>query len=139
MVTGNFMLLAGIHPNEADRWYLGIYIDAIEWVEITNTRGMSQFADGGIVGSKPYCSSAAYINKMSDYCGNCVYDSKTKTEVNSCPFNALYWHFHVRNRAKLERNPRIGMMYKTWDKMQPEAQTAVLKKGDTLLERVESL
>jgi deoxyribodipyrimidine photolyase-related protein len=139
MVTGNFMLLAGINPDEADRWYLGIYIDAIEWVEITNTRGMSQFADGGIVGSKPYCSSAAYINKMSDYCGKCAYDSKTKTEANSCPFNALYWHFHVRNRAKLERNPRIGMMYKTWDKMQLDVQNAVLKKGDTLLEQLGSL
>jgi deoxyribodipyrimidine photolyase-related protein len=139
MVTGNFMLLAGINPDEADRWYLGIYIDAIEWVEITNTRGMSQFADGGIVGSKPYCSSAAYINKMSDYCGKCAYDSKTKTEANSCPFNALYWHFHVRNRAKLERNPRIGMMYKTWDKMQLDVQNAVLKKGEGLLERLEML
>lgn len=139
MVTGNFMLLAGINPDEADRWYLGIYIDAIEWVEITNTRGMSQFADGGIVGSKPYCSSAAYINKMSDYCGKCAYDFKTKTEANSCPFNALYWHFHVRNRAKLERNPRIGMMYKTWDKMQLDVQNAVLKKGDTLLEQLGSL
>ncbi|MFN5372455.1 MAG: cryptochrome/photolyase family protein [Bacteroidia bacterium] len=139
MVTGNFMLLAGINPDEADRWYLGIYIDAIEWVEITNTRGMSQFADGGIVGSKPYCSSAAYIQKMSDYCGNCAYDAKTKTEANSCPFNALYWHFHVRNRAKLERNPRIGMMYKTWDKMQLDVQNAVLKKGEGLLERLEVL
>jgi deoxyribodipyrimidine photolyase-related protein len=139
MVTGNFMLLAGIHPDEADRWYLGIYIDAIEWVEITNTRGMSQFADGGIVGSKPYCSSAAYINKMSDYCGNCAYDSKTKAEANSCPFNSLYWHFHLRNRAKLERNPRIGMMYKTWDKMQPDVQLAVLQKGDALLEQLGSL
>jgi len=139
MVTGNFMLLAGIHPDEADRWYLGIYIDAIEWVEITNTRGMSQFADGGIVGSKPYCSSAAYIQKMSDYCAGCPYDSKTKTEANSCPFNSLYWHFHVRNREKLERNPRIGMMYKTWDKMQPDVQQAVLRKGDSLLQNIENL
>lgn len=139
MVTGNFMLLAGIDPNEADRWYLGIYIDAIEWVEITNTRGMSQFADGGIVGSKPYCSSAAYIQKMSDYCDACPYNSKTKTESDSCPFNSLYWHFHVRNRAKLERNPRIGMMYKTWDKMLPEVQKGILEKGDSLLQHIEKL
>jgi deoxyribodipyrimidine photolyase-related protein len=79
MVTGNFALLAGVHPDEVDAWYLGIYIDAIEWVEITNTRGMSQFADGGIVGTKPYVSSASYIDKMSHYCSSCNYDKKKKT------------------------------------------------------------
>jgi deoxyribodipyrimidine photolyase-related protein len=139
MITGNFMLLAGIDPNEADRWYLGIYIDAIEWVEITNTRGMSQFADGGIVGSKPYCSSAAYINKMSNYCQNCYYNSKLKTEHNACPFNSLYWHFHLRNRDKLERNPRIGMMYKTWDKMTPHHQDALLQKAELVLDKLDDL
>lgn len=117
MVTGNFVLLAGIHPDEVDRWYLGIYIDAIEWVEITNTRGMSQFADGGIVGTKPYVSSANYIKKQGNYCDTCAYDSGKKTGSRACPFNSLYWHFYARNREKLEKNPRIGMMYRTWDKM----------------------
>ena len=139
MVTGNFMLLAGIDPDEADRWYLGIYIDAIEWVEITNTRGMSQYADGGIVGSKPYCSSAAYISKMSNYCKNCRYDSKLKTEDNACPFNSLYWYFHLRNRDKLERNPRIGMMYRTWDKMLPQHQDALIAKAESVLENLNDL
>ena len=117
MVTGNFALLAGIHPDEVDRWYLGIYIDAIEWVEITNTRGMSQFADGGIVGTKPYVSSANYIKKQGNYCDSCAYASSKKTGHGACPFNSLYWHFYARNQDKLEKNPRIGMAYKTWEKM----------------------
>ncbi len=117
MVTGNFTLLAGIHPDQVDQWYLGIYIDAIEWVEITNTRGMSQFADGGIVGSKPYVSSANYIKKQGNYCGSCAYQAEKKTGEGACPFNSLYWHFHARNRELLEKNPRIGMVYRTWDKM----------------------
>ena len=116
MVTGNFMLLAGIHPDEVDQWYLGIYIDAIEWVEITNTRGMSQFADGGIVGTKPYVSSANYIKKQGNYCSHCAYDPGKKTGDGACPFNSLYWHFYDRNRDKLEKNPRIGMAYRTWIK-----------------------
>ncbi|GIV28013.1 MAG: cryptochrome/photolyase family protein [Bacteroidia bacterium] len=119
MITGNFALLTGVHPDEVDKWYLGIYIDAIEWVEITNTRGMSQFADGGIVGTKPYISSAAYIDKMSNYCKGCYYDKSKKTGGKACPFNSLYWNFYDSNRKLLEKNPRIGMMYKVWDKMQP--------------------
>lgn len=139
MVTGNFALLAGIHPDEVDAWYLGIYIDAIEWVEITNTRGMSQFADGGIVGSKPYVSSANYIHKMGNYCTGCHYKQAEKTGEKACPFNSLYWHFYARNREKLERNPRIGMMYRTWDKMQPAAREALLKHADSLLENLNAL
>jgi len=117
MVIGNFALLAGIDPDEVDAWYLGVYIDAIQWVEITNTRGMSQFADGGLIGSKPYVSSAAYINKMSDYCKSCAYDPKKKTGEDACPFNSLYWNFHHRNENKLRGNHRIGMAYATLDKM----------------------
>ncbi len=143
MVTGNFALLAGIDPNEVDAWYLGVYIDAIEWVEITNTRGMSQFADGGIVGTKPYVSSAAYINKMSHYCGGCQYDKNKKVTDGvgkpACPFNSFYWDFYDRNRAKLERNPRIGMMYRLWDKMQPADKTAILNQAHTYLEQLETL
>jgi len=133
MVTGNFALLAGIDPDEVDKWYLGIYIDAIEWVEITNTRGMSQFADGGIVGTKPYVSSAAYIDKMGDYCSKCFYDKKEKLTDNACPFNTLYWHFYNRNRSKLARNPRIGMMYSTWDRMDEDKKAAIIEKADSFL------
>lgn len=139
MVTGNFALLAGIHPTELDNWYLGIYIDALDWVEITNTRGMSQFADGGIVGTKPYVSSAAYIHKMSDYCGTCHYDHKKRFGDNSCPFNSLYWHFHARNRHLLEKNPRIGMMYRTWDKMSQNDRDGLLNQADEYLSKLEEL
>jgi deoxyribodipyrimidine photolyase-related protein len=139
MVTGNFALLAGIDPDEVDAWYLGVYIDALEWVEITNTRGMSQFADGGIVGSKPYVSSANYMHKMGPHCAACSYNRQGKTEDDACPFNSLYWHFHARNRDLLERNPRIGMVYRTWDKMHAPQQQALLDRGDAVLANLEFL
>ncbi len=139
MITGNFGLLAGIHPDEMDSWYLGIYIDAIEWVEITNTRGMSQFADGGIVGTKPYVSSASYIDKMSNYCGSCYYKKAIKTGDKACPFNSLYWNFYDKNEDKLGKNPRIGMMYNVWRKMQPEAKTALLEQADYYLKNINEL
>lgn len=139
MVTGSFTLLAGIHPDAVDEWYLGIYIDAIEWVEITNTRGMSQFADGGIVGTKPYAGSANYIDKMSHYCGTCYYNKKEKTGAKACPFNSLYWHFYDRNRAKLEKNPRIGMAYRIWDKMDSSKKEAILLQAEAYLENINSL
>jgi len=139
MVTGNFALLAGIHPDEVDAWYLGIYIDAIEWVEITNTRGMSQFADGGIVGTKPYCSSAAYMHKMSHYCEGCFYKKDLRSGERACPFNSLYWDFHDRHRDKLERNPRIGMVYRTWDKMNSEAKVQTLQQAAQYLREIETI
>lgn len=137
MITGNFALLAGVDPDQVDAWYLGIYIDAIQWVEITNTRGMSQFADGGFLATKPYVSSAAYIHKMSHYCDKCLYNYKEKTGVNACPFNSLYWNFYDRNRNRLERNPRIGMMYKIWDKMSPEVKAEYLSQAEKILSNVD--
>ena len=139
MITGNFALLAGIDPDEIDAWYLGIYIDAIEWVEITNTRGMSQFADGGIVGTKPYVSSASYIDKMSHYCGTCFYKKALKTGEKACPFNSLYWNFYDRNEDKLAKNPRIGMMYNVWRKMKPDDKTALLQQADYYLKNINEL
>jgi deoxyribodipyrimidine photolyase-related protein len=139
MITGNFALLAGVHPDEVDKWYLGIYIDAIEWVEITNTRGMSQYADGGIIGSKPYVSSASYIDKQSHYCGTCFYDKNKKTGNKSCPFNSLYWNFYDRYEAKLSKNPRIGMVYNTWRKMKQENKTALLEQAAYYLEHINQL
>lgn len=139
MVTGNFASLLGVHPDEVDRWYLGIYIDAFEWVEITNTRGMSQFADGGIVGSKPYVSSAAYIQKMGNYCDGCYYNYKDKLGEKACPFNTLYWDFYDRNRSLLERNPRIGMMYKVWDKMEPAQKQLILEKAQEIKQNIEQV
>lgn len=139
MVTGNFALLAEIHPDEVDEWYLGIYIDAFEWVEITNTRGMSQFADGGIVGTKPYVSSASYIDKMSHYCGSCFYKKSLKTGDKACPFNSLYWNFYAKNEDKLGKNPRIGMMYNVWRKMKPDDKAALLEQADYYLKNINEL
>jgi len=139
MITGNFALLAGIHPDEVDAWYLGIYIDAFEWVEITNTRGMSQFADGGIVGTKPYVSSAAYIDKMSHYCGSCYYKKALKTGEKACPFNSLYWNFYDKHEDKLAKNPRIGMMYNVWRKMKQEDKTAILEQANYYLKNINLL
>ncbi|PWF49111.1 cryptochrome/photolyase family protein [Massilia glaciei] len=117
MVIGNFALLAGLDPAQVHRWYLGVYIDAFEWVELPNTVGMSQFADGGLLATKPYVSSAAYIDRMGDYCKGCHYDKKLRVGERACPFNALYWDFFQRNAATLERNPRIGMVYRQLAKM----------------------
>ena len=139
MVTGNFALLAGIHPDEVDAWYLGIYIDAIEWVEITNTRGMSQFADGGIVGTKPYVSSAAYMKKMGSYCGTCFYDANEKIGPKACPFNSLYWHFYDRHEQILANNPRIGMVYPMWKKMNPALKAGILQQARTYLSQLNEL
>lgn len=139
MVTGNFALLAGVHPDEVDAWYLGIYIDALDWVEITNTRGMSQFADGGIVGTKPYVSSATYIDKMSHYCGKCYYDKNKKTGDKACPFNSLYWNFYDLHQSKLRGNPRIGMMYNVWDRMAAQQKTDLLQQAAYYLEHINTL
>ncbi|OQW88419.1 MAG: cryptochrome/photolyase family protein [Rhodoferax ferrireducens] len=117
MVIGNFALLAGLDVQALHRWYLGVYIDAFEWVELPNTLGMSQFADGGLLATKPYVSSAAYIDRMSDYCKGCAYDKKQRLGDSACPFNALYWDFYQRNTARLERNPRIGMAYQQLARM----------------------
>lgn len=117
MITGNFSLLAGIDPQQVHHWYLGIYIDAFEWVELPNTLGMSQYADGGLLASKPYVSSAAYINKMSNYCSDCFYNYKEKITDNACPFNALYWNFFEKNHDKLSKNPRLGIVNSQLKKM----------------------
>jgi deoxyribodipyrimidine photolyase-related protein len=139
MITGNFALLAGINPDDVDFWYLGIYIDAIQWVEVTNTRGMSQYADGGITGSKPYTGSANYIHKQSNYCENCHYDRTKKTEINACPFNSLYWDFHDRHREKLNLNFRLSMVYRLWDKMASQDKEAILIRANYCLEHLEEL
>jgi deoxyribodipyrimidine photolyase-related protein len=139
MVTGNFTILTGINPDEVDAWYLGVYADALEWVQLPNTRGMSQFADGGIVGTKPYTSSAAYINKMSNYCSGCHYNFKEKYGERGCPFNTLYWDFLIRNRKLLENNPRIGMGYRQIDKMSEREISDITTKASDLLKEIEEL
>jgi deoxyribodipyrimidine photolyase-related protein len=100
---------------------------------------MSQFADGGIIGTKPYVSSAAYLHKMSNYCQNCYYDKDKKTGDKACPFNSLYWHFHHRHTDKLANNPRIGMVYNLWKKMDTEKKEALLEQAEYYLENINSL
>jgi deoxyribodipyrimidine photolyase-related protein len=136
MITGNMALLLGCLPDAVDEWYLGIYIDAFEWVELPNTRGMSQFADGGLLGSKPYCGTATYMHKQSDYCGDCHYNAKQRHGDGACPLNSLYWDFHVRHRERLGRNPRLGMTYRTWDKKTAEEQTATLRQAAIYIEHI---
>ena len=120
MITGNFALLAQIHPDKVDEWYLGIYADAIQWVQITNTRGMSQWADGGIVATKPYVSAAAYIHKMSNYCDSCQYDKKKRVGEDACPFNSLYWNFLDDKKQFFAKNNRMAMMLRLLEKIPTE-------------------
>ncbi|MEL7041722.1 MAG: cryptochrome/photolyase family protein [Pseudomonadota bacterium] len=133
MVTGNFALLAGIDPKQVHEWYLAVYADAYEWVELPNTLGMSQFGDGGVLGSKPYASSGNYINKMSDHCKACAYDVKQKTGSGACPFNPLYWDFLHRNRDQLAGNPRMAQMYRTWDRMSEDKRAEYLDSARDVL------
>jgi deoxyribodipyrimidine photolyase-related protein len=139
MVIGNFSLLAQLHPDAVDSWYLGVYIDAIEWVEMPNTRGMSQYADGGILATKPYVSSGSYINKMSNYCGSCHYNVKDKLGENACPFNSLYWHFLDEKKQHFANNQRMSMMLALLRKMKPEELAATKEKAISILEDVDNL
>ena len=125
MVLGNFALLAAIDPEYVNEWFLIVYADAYEWVELPNVSGMILFADGGYLASKPYAAGGNYINKMSNYCKNCSYKVTKKNGLDACPFNYLYWDFLARNRDKLESNHRIGMMYKTYDRMADDKKLAI--------------
>ncbi|MEM0449045.1 MAG: cryptochrome/photolyase family protein [Methanomassiliicoccales archaeon] len=139
MVTGNFALLSGIDPDEVDAWYLGIYIDAVQWVEMPNTRGMSQFADGGIVATKPYISSARYMKKMSDYCRGCYYNPQKRYGPRSCPFNSLFWTFLHRHYDKLKKNPRVAMMLRLFDELPDQERKQILAWGERYLAMLENL
>ena len=134
MITGNFALLAGVAPREIERWYLAVYADAVEWVEMPNTLGMAVFADGGKMASKPYASSGAYINRMSDFCKGCAYDVKKKSGPKACPFNYLYWAFLIKNQSHLDKNPRMSMPYRTLAKWSSEKKASYLNEAGTFLE-----
>jgi deoxyribodipyrimidine photolyase-related protein len=133
MVTGNFALLAGIAPHEIEEWYLLVYADAYEWVELPNVHGMAMQADGGVLGSKPYAASGAYIDRMSDYCAQCAYDPKLKSGPKACPFNYLYWNFLIENQQKLSANPRMAMPYRTLAKMGDERRTEIVSEARAFL------
>ncbi len=138
MVTGNFALLAGVDPHQTHEWYLAVYMDAFEWVEAPNTIGMSQFADGGWLASKPYAASGAYIDRMSDYCSGCRYKVKARTGPDACPFNALYWDFLNRHRKRFERNPRMAQMYRTYDRFAESERSAIARQAARFLAHVDA-
>ena len=137
MVLGNFALLAALAPAEVEEWYLAVYIDAYDWVELPNVHGMVLFADGGVFGSKPYAASGKYIDRMSDYCTGCRYDVRQTTGPDACPFNFLYWDFIERNGPKLRSNPRMSMPYATLNRMPAEKRMAIAQQSQDFLERIE--
>ena len=137
MVLGNFALLAGIEPKQVNEWFLVVYADAYEWVELPNVTGMILFADGGYLASKPYAAGGSYINKMSNYCKSCSYKVTQKNGPDACPFNYLYWDFLDRNRDRLASNHRIGMMYKTFGRMTEEKQQAIRDDSRIFLSNLE--
>jgi deoxyribodipyrimidine photolyase-related protein len=138
MITGNFALLAGLDPDQVDEWYLIVYADAYQWVEMPNVRGMALFADGGVMASKPYAASGAYINRMSDYCSGCAYDVRAGTGDRACPFNFLYWDFIARHRDRLVGNPRMAMPVRTLSHMQPDKLAAMRAQAAAFLDAMDS-
>jgi len=139
MITGNFSLLAGLSPAEVNEWYLIVYADAYEWVEMPNVTGMVLFADGGVLASKPYAASGAYINRMSDYCKSCKYSVTKKNGDKACPFNYLYWNFLIENQEKLKGNPRMGMPYNTLKKMNDEKIHAIKEDSKRFFKNIEDM
>lgn len=134
MVTGNFALLAGLSPREVEDWYLRVYADAYDWVELPNTHGMALFADGGVMASKPYAASGAYIDRMSDYCTGCAYDPSVKLGKKACPFNFLYWNFLMRHEDVLGKNPRLAMPYRTLATMETERKQTIRREAAVFLD-----
>jgi deoxyribodipyrimidine photolyase-related protein len=136
MITGNFALLAGVDPHALHEWYLSVYVDAYEWVELPNTIGMSQFADGGLLASKPYCASGAYINRMSDYCGACRFDVTQRTGPKACPFNSLYWDFIARHRSRLAKNPRMAQMVRLYEGFSTDERSRIADSAAVVLDNL---
>jgi deoxyribodipyrimidine photolyase-related protein len=129
--------LAGIAPSQVEEWYLTVYADAHEWVELPNTHGMALYADGGLLGAKPYAASGAYINRMSDYCSDCTYSPKLKSGPKACPFNYLYWYFMISNREKLEANPRMALPYRTLGRMTKERRAQIVQQSEEFLAQLQ--
>ena len=139
MVTGLFGLLAEIDPRQVEAWYLAVYVDAVEWVELPNTAGMALYANGGRFTSKPYVASGAYIKRMSNYCDGCRYRPEVKTGPQACPLTTLYWHFLIRHHAAFAGNPRTALMAKNVDRMTAEQQAAITQYAGHLLQNLDAL
>jgi deoxyribodipyrimidine photolyase-related protein len=134
MVTGNFALLSGVHPRAVSDWYLGMYVDAVDWATLPNTLGMAMHADGGVVGTKPYAASGKYISRMSNYCDECRYDVNERTGETACPFNTLYWDFLIRHRERFRSNNRMAMMLKHVDRMTQAQRVEITVSAGSLRE-----
>jgi len=132
MVTGLFTLLLGVDPTAVHEWYLAVYVDAVEWVELPNSLGMSQFADGGVMASKPYVATGKYIQRMSNYCRGCRFDPAKADGEDACPFTTLYWDFLVRHKNELKRNNRMTMQLKNLDRKRPGELKSIRKRASQL-------
>ncbi|MGV8843756.1 MAG: cryptochrome/photolyase family protein [Pseudomonas sp.] len=130
MVTGLYALLLGVKPQAVHTWYLSVYVDAVEWVELPNTLGMGQFADGGLMASKPYVASGKYIQRMSNHCKGCKYDPAQSTGVSACPYTTLYWDFLIRHEVLLKKNPRMGMQLKNLARLDTPARDAITTQAN---------
>ncbi|MDT7836068.1 cryptochrome/photolyase family protein [Aquabacterium sp. OR-4] len=129
MVTGLFALMYGVQPQQVHAWYLAVYVDAVEWVELPNTLGMSQYADGGLMGSKPYVATGKYIQRMSPHCSSCRYDPAQRSGDRACPYTTLYWDFLMRHEARLARNPRMALQVKNLARLDPAQRQAVTDRA----------
>ncbi len=132
MVTGLFALLLGVHPRRVHEWYLAVYVDAVEWVELPNTLGMSQFADGGVMASKPYCATGRYVQRMSNYCHDCRYNPANATGGEACPFTTLYWDFLARHRERFDGNQRMTMQLRNLDRKDPDELRSIRRRARRL-------
>jgi len=139
MVTGLFSLLAEVDPRQVAHWYLAVYMDAVEWVELPNVAGMALYANGGRFTSKPYAASGAYIQRMSNYCSGCRYDPGKRTGDDACPLTTLYWHFLDRHEAELGSSPRTALMVKNLQRLSGEARMAVRVQAQAVLRRLDEL
>jgi deoxyribodipyrimidine photolyase-related protein len=132
MVTGLFMLLYGVHPQQVHGWYLSVYVDAVEWVELPNTLGMSQFADGGLMASKPYAATGKYIERMGNHCQGCRFKPAERTGPQACPFTTLYWDFLARHQALLAKNPRMALQVKNLARLSPAESQAIAEQAQAV-------
>lgn len=136
MITGLFALLLGVEPRQVHAWYLAMFVDAVEWVEAPNTLGMSQYADGGLLASKPYAASGAYIKRMSNYCAGCRYDPREPLGERACPFTTLYWDFLARHQGRFRDHPRTALQWRNLERLDPERLAAIRQAGDRLRTRL---
>ena len=133
MVTGLYALLLGVQPKQVHEWYLAVYVDAVEWVELPNTLGMSQYADGGLMASKPYAATGKYLDRMSDYCRGCRYDPAARTGDAACPFTTLYWDFLARHEQRLARNPRMALQVRNAGRLAAAERAKIAERAARIL------